>query len=512
MNKVAIYTRKSKETDTGESIKTQIQICKDYFLNKNDNYVFEIFQDEGFSGSNVNRPEFQRMMLLAKTGEFDIIACYKVDRIGRNIIDFMNTFDELEKNNITLVSVTEGFDPSTPAGRMMMTMIAGFAEMERMNIAQRVKDNMSALAKMGRWSGGTPPTGYKSVRLPNGNKTAMYLELIPEWRGKLQNIFEMASSNNTICQISKLLNMSPKTINNILANPVYCQSDLISKKYLESLGYTVFGELNKCGYLAYNRRPRSKNSKKMFNASDMFVAVSKHEAPISSTLWISANESIKQRGYESKPRISQFTFLAHKVKCFCGHTMQVNVGHKRKDGTKTYYFRCSSQHSSNPTNTKICKAKWINVRYLEEDILEMLKNIYYDQSILEEYINKNSPKNINLEIKNLKNQITKNNKKLDALADKLVLLDKSAAVKVADKMNALSKENDNLNNKLLNLEQESVLNDIGTINVDTLQNNIKTLLLYWDKLPMEERQVEIGNIIYEIRSKGDGDFDVVFNI
>ena len=82
MKRVAIYSRKSKETDTGESINNQIQFCKDYFLGRNDDtYEFEIFQDEGFSGGNINRPEFKRMMLLCQHREFDIVACYKVDRI-----------------------------------------------------------------------------------------------------------------------------------------------------------------------------------------------------------------------------------------------------------------------------------------------------------------------------------------------------------------------------------------------------------------------------------------------
>ena len=72
MKRIAIYSRKSRETDTGESIKNQIQMCKDYFLKQNDKYTFEIFQDEGFSGGNTNRPEFQRMMLFAKQKKFDI--------------------------------------------------------------------------------------------------------------------------------------------------------------------------------------------------------------------------------------------------------------------------------------------------------------------------------------------------------------------------------------------------------------------------------------------------------
>ena len=512
MKKVAIYSRKSKETDTGESIKNQIQMCKDYFSRKDDTFIFEVFQDEGFSGGNINRPEFQRMMLLAKKKEFDIIACYKVDRIGRNIIDFMNTFDELEKNNITLVSVTEGFDPSTPAGRMMMTMIAGFAEMERMNIAQRVKDNMSALAKIGRWSGGTPPTGYRSVRLPNGDKTVMYLELIPEWREKLENIFKMAADNHTAHYISKILDIPTRTISGILANPVYCKSDNDSRQYLENIGYEVFGELNGCGYLPYNRRPRSKNGKKSFNAAGMFVAVSLHEAPVSSSVWIKANENIKGRGKEKRPRISQFSFLAHKVKCSCGSGMHITPGRVRKDGTQTFYFRCSRQHSESPDNVDRCKAKWINVRYLEEDLLELLENVSLDESILESYLDKKPARNIKAEMKELKNKISKNNKKIDALTDKLILLEGSAAIKIADKMNSISKENDDLNNKLLSLERENLLDNIDTMNIDTLQNNIKTSLLNWEQLTMEEKQTQIGQIISEIKSKGDNDFDVVFNI
>lgn len=62
MKRIAIYSRKSKETDTGESIKNQIQMCKEYFLRKNEDCIFETFIDEGFSGGNTNRPEFQRMI------------------------------------------------------------------------------------------------------------------------------------------------------------------------------------------------------------------------------------------------------------------------------------------------------------------------------------------------------------------------------------------------------------------------------------------------------------------
>ena len=86
MKKIAIYSRKSKETDTGESIKNQINICKEYFLRQYDQCTFEIFEDEGFSGGNTNRPAFKRMMQLAEHKQFDIIAAYKIDRIIASFI------------------------------------------------------------------------------------------------------------------------------------------------------------------------------------------------------------------------------------------------------------------------------------------------------------------------------------------------------------------------------------------------------------------------------------------
>ena len=76
--RIAIYTRKSVSVENSESIETQIQLCKSYF--KGD-HNFEIFEDEGFSGGNTNRPAFKRMMNLARLNAFDIISVYKVDRI-----------------------------------------------------------------------------------------------------------------------------------------------------------------------------------------------------------------------------------------------------------------------------------------------------------------------------------------------------------------------------------------------------------------------------------------------
>lgn len=509
MKRIAIYSRKSKETDTGESIKNQIKMCEDYFKRQDEECIFEIFQDEGFTGGNVDRPSFQRMLLLAKRKQFDIVACYKVDRLVRNIIEFFKIFDILEQSNVKLVSISEGFDPDTPGGRIMMTMLAGFAEMERMNIAQRVKDNMTALAKIGRWSGGTPPSGYKSIKAENGTKIAMYLELIPEWRSKIEFIFKNVAEGHTVTHVATLLNIPSKTVVNIINNPAYCKSDSLSKKYLESLGYKVFGELNGFGYLAYNRRPRAKSGKKLFNADGMFVAVSKHEALIDSTLWILANQKMKKRGEEAKPRISQFSFLAHLVKCKCGTGMSVTPGNRRKNGNRTYYFACSGQKSN---KSSACDTGWVRSDYLEADILEMLQEAAINRNVLEKYISKKTDRNIENEIKELKKLIKINDLKLNGLTEKLVLFEGSAVNVVINKMNEVSKVNDTLNQDLFTLERENLLDTIDSTNIDILQSNIQRLLTVWDELDMETKQREICNIIKKISWDGEKDFHVSFNI
>ena len=158
--RVAIYCRKSVFVEGSVSIETQINLCKDYINKKYSNSTFEIFEDEGFSGGNTNRPAFQKMLKLIELNQLDIVICYKIDRIARNTLDFLNTLEKFKNKNVELISVSEGFDPNTQIGKMMLTLLASFAEMERSNIQQRVSDNMLSIAKKGRWTGGSAPTGF----------------------------------------------------------------------------------------------------------------------------------------------------------------------------------------------------------------------------------------------------------------------------------------------------------------------------------------------------------------
>lgn len=95
------------------------------------------FCDEGISGTvpASKRPALTEALKIARKG--DVFVCTAIDRLGRDVIDVLTTVKALQAKGVKVVSIREGFDLSTPAGNMMLTMMAGFAEMEKAIIAER---------------------------------------------------------------------------------------------------------------------------------------------------------------------------------------------------------------------------------------------------------------------------------------------------------------------------------------------------------------------------------------
>lgn len=159
--RVAIYIRVSTTYQIDrDSLPMQRQDLINYsrYVLNNDNY--EIFEDAGYSGKNVNRPQFQRMMDSIRTGEYSHLLVWKIDRISRNLIDFANMYRELKDRNVVFVSKNEQFDTSTAMGEAMLKIILIFAELERNITSERVTATMISRATNGQWNGGRIPFGY----------------------------------------------------------------------------------------------------------------------------------------------------------------------------------------------------------------------------------------------------------------------------------------------------------------------------------------------------------------
>ena len=150
---IAIYSRKSRFTGKGESIGNQVELCKEYVRAHFGDAALDriiVYEDEGYSGGNLNRPDFKKMMEDAGKRRFKAIIVYRLDRISRNVSDFSSLIEDLNSYNISFICIKEEFDTSKPMGKAMMYIASVFAQLERETIAERVRDNMLMLARTGR--------------------------------------------------------------------------------------------------------------------------------------------------------------------------------------------------------------------------------------------------------------------------------------------------------------------------------------------------------------------------
>lgn len=122
--------------------------------------IVEFYIDDGFSAKDTKRPAYQRMMRDIKKKKIDLILVTDLSRLSRNIFDFCNLMDELEKNEAQFLSIKEQFDSTTPAGKMMIYNMINLAQFEREQVSERVALGAHARAMRGLLNGARPILGY----------------------------------------------------------------------------------------------------------------------------------------------------------------------------------------------------------------------------------------------------------------------------------------------------------------------------------------------------------------
>lgn len=175
--KTALYIRVSTDTqfEEGYSVDAQKEMLEGYCKSKGiKNYEFYI--DGGFTGSNIDRPEMQRMVEETKNGQIAQIVVYKLDRLSRSQKDTLYLIEDVfNPNDTDFVSLNENMDTSTPIGRAMLGIMSAFAQLERETIKERTRMGMKERVKNGLWmGGGRVPFGYdydrsKGVLVPNAD-------------------------------------------------------------------------------------------------------------------------------------------------------------------------------------------------------------------------------------------------------------------------------------------------------------------------------------------------------
>ncbi len=174
--RVAIYARVSTEEQAERdlSIPFQLERCRYHAQGKGWEVVKE-FVDAGESARTDKRPEFQKMINLARAKEFDVILIHKFDRFARNDYDFITYEKELEDLGIIVESVSEPGDASTPAGYISRRMMQVISTWYSKNLAIEVKKGLLKKVETGGWPK-LAPFGYVNVH----DKNSAWIEVDPK--------------------------------------------------------------------------------------------------------------------------------------------------------------------------------------------------------------------------------------------------------------------------------------------------------------------------------------------
>lgn len=519
MNNIAIYTRKSKFTGKGESIENQIEKCRKFieFKFNVDSKNIEIFIDEGFSGKNEDRPRYQDMIKKIRNKEINSIVIYQLNRLGRNARDIHNTMQLCEDLGTIIYSATEGFDSSTSFGRALIGILASLAQLEREQLAERVKDNMYTLAKLGRWLGGQSPLGFDGTREyyidENGKERSVTkLKKNEEELKLVKLLYDKYLEEKSLSQVGKWSlthhfkgknggDLTKQAINIILQNPVYVKSSPEVFNYLTSIGVETCGTPNGNGILRYGKD------------DECIAAIAKHKGVIDSDKWLEVQKILKNN-ISKAPRMGKTNtaLLTGILKCKCGSSMRIAYGQKRKDGTKPFYYICNMKISSGGTR---CDMKSLNGNLFERKLIEFLKT-YNKETLLSELTTLliNS-KNIEVELTSdkINIEIEKSNKAIKQLLNKLKLIDDLDISKILldeisiekNKIKSLEEQKE----KILNDQSENILNQSEILNII---NDLDKFNKTFEDLSLEDKQKALKSLIQSITLTEDTKFVITFNV
>ncbi len=158
--RIATYTRISTDEDRQPfSLGAQSERLEAYARSQDCWRIVRRFTDQA-SGATLDRPGLRQAMQEASAGVYELLLVHRVDRLSRNVRQLADIGESLDRSGVALRSATEPFDTSTAAGKMMLQMLAVFAEFERATIVERITAGMERAASQGRWVIGSTPFGY----------------------------------------------------------------------------------------------------------------------------------------------------------------------------------------------------------------------------------------------------------------------------------------------------------------------------------------------------------------
>lgn len=386
-----IYARFSSERQTENSIDFQLRADKAYCEQKGFRVVGE-YIDRAMTGTNDNRPEFQRMIADAKKRQFAFVIVYRFDRFARNRYDSAIYKKRLERSGVRVLSTEESVGTGDE-GIILESIYEAMAESYSRKLSRIVTEGMKQKAMAGLSTGGNPPYAYKVIdhRLTVDEEKAPAVRLA----------FEMYADGKTKSEIARELtargyrtrkgnDISVSFVSGILSNP------------------TFKGENDYCGV--------------------------KRESPaiVTEELYDKVQDLLKKNKRQYGKKI-EGTYFALTGKLFCGHCGAAMIGDSGngKGGTY-YYYSCI-----NKKKRRTCKKKSERKDWLEKFVCEQTAIYILDKNNIAHIAKRVEAASADdlgaSRLKELERERRAINKEIDDAADAII---KAASQRLIDRINA----------------------------------------------------------------------------
>ncbi len=385
----AIYTRKSTSEGLDRdftSLDNQRESAESYINSqKSEGWILlpDRYDDGGYTGANTERPALQKLIADIKEGKINCVVVYKVDRLSRSLLDFVQLLELFEKSGVVFVSVTQSFNTNNSMGRLTLNILLSFAQFEREIISERVKDKMGAARKKGKWCGGRPILGYDLDKVN-------HKIVINEKDAKLvREIFDLYLKERSFLSVAKILN---------------------EKGYLTKRHPTKSGDHGGIRFKNTNVHHIVKNvlytGKVKYNGE---IYKGMHEAIISEEIFnkvqeISANNRVR-RDYSKTTRNTGI--LSRILRCKACNGIMFHTYTSKKKDRKYRYYVCLNAHKRGYDN---CPTKSVNAHHIETAIIDSLRKIAADSEL-----RKGALEDVN---KHIRQEIEAHNKETKVLIEK----------------------------------------------------------------------------------------------
>ena len=510
----AIYVRRSvaDRDNNSLSIESQKEDCIRYV---GEDCVYRLYCDNGFSGKDTeHRPAFQQMMSDAREGLISRIVVKKYDRFSRNLRDYLNVSEELDKLGVTVYSLSEPFNTETKEGRMMRNNLLNFAEFERETIAGRVADAYDTRGReTGFYQGGTMSFGYTTQRMTvNGKKGSV---LVPsEQADALRLAYQMYAEPSTSLRDiltyfkehedeirylrtdeyggkngSHSGKLNAGSLSSILKNPLYVRADKDVYAFFQSRGYEIIDEVE-----AYD----GVHGVFMHDNADggKYVKVGYHEGLVSSELWLRVQDKKStNRRFQTNRKVLN-SWLVGLLKCKeCG--LSVIIDMQKKSLTNIHRYLADSGWLT----IDKCVARKYSIRI--DDIEESVYAAMCErlQQIEIAHKQKEAP---DMEVESIKGDILKLDTEIRSLMDRMAEADDVVFAYIQQRIKELHSRKSELERKLQTKSRKR-----KAINTKPLTEP----LAMWDTLTVQEKHdvaAEMIEVVY-ISHHGE-DIEIRFGI